>query len=72
VDYQSLLKHFYPAKDEGFELYSLNDRSDICKVANLGHLLSSGIGEMMKRYISAIAQDRRIPQVNTIDEMQQL
>jgi hypothetical protein len=63
---------YIPAKEGGFGLYSLHDRYDICKVANLGHLLSSTISDMMKRYIEAIESDRRIPLVNTIEEMQSL
>jgi hypothetical protein len=63
---------YIPAEDRSFGLYSLYDRYDICKVANIGHLLSNGIGKMMKRYISAIVHDRRITQINTIEEMEEL
>jgi hypothetical protein len=50
------LEYFYiQAKDGGFGLYSLHCRYDICKVANLGHLLRSGIGGVLKRYIAAVA-----------------
>jgi hypothetical protein len=63
---------YISAKDRGFGLYSLHDRYDICKIANLGHLLSNGLGDMMKRYIAAVAYDRKIPIINTIEEMEQL
>jgi hypothetical protein len=46
---------YISAKDGGFGLYSLHDRYEICKIANLGHQLSNGLGDMMKRYIAAVA-----------------
>jgi uncharacterized alpha/beta hydrolase family protein len=47
----------------------LHDRYDICKIANLGHFITNGLENMMKRYIAAVAYDRKIPIVNTIEEM---
>jgi hypothetical protein len=42
------------AKDSGFGMYALHDRYHICKIANLGHLLSSDIGGMMRKiYITS-------------------
>jgi hypothetical protein len=63
---------YIQTKDGGFGLYSLHDRFDICKVTNLRHLLSSGIGGMMKRSIAAVAYNRNDPLVTRIEEMQNL
>jgi hypothetical protein len=56
---------YMQAKDGGFGPYSLHDRFDICKVLNLGLLLSSEIGDMMERYIAAVAYERRAPTINS-------
>jgi hypothetical protein len=35
----------------------------------MGHLLSSNIGNMMKRYIGEVGRDRGIREVNTMEEI---
>jgi hypothetical protein len=35
----------------------------------MGHLLSSNIGNMMKRYIGLVGRDRGIREVNMIEEI---
>jgi hypothetical protein len=62
---------YIQAKDGGFGWFSLRDRYDICKLANMGHLLSSNIGSMMKKCIDLVGRDRRIREVNTIEEIEE-
>jgi hypothetical protein len=57
------------ARDGGFGLYSLKDRYHICKIANMGHLLSSKIGGIMRRYITQVALDRHVQTINDIDQI---
>jgi hypothetical protein len=57
------------SREGGFGLYFLYNRYHICKITNLGHLLNSGIGEMMRHYIIQVALDRH---VRTISDRNQL
>jgi hypothetical protein len=61
---------FYVRPKEGyFGLYSLKNRYHICKIANMGHLLSSEIGGMMRRYITQVALDGHVHTINDIDQI---
>jgi hypothetical protein len=57
-------------KDGGFGLYPLKDRYHIVKIANMGHLLRSYIGGMMRRFITQIALDRYVHKINDILKFQ--
>jgi hypothetical protein len=56
------------AKGDGFGLCFLNGRYDICKIPNLGHLIGREIGEVMKKCISALAYDRRVPSLIVLNK----
>jgi hypothetical protein len=56
------------ARDGGFGFLSLKDRYNICKVANMGHLLSSSIGTIYRHHITQLGIDRHIPMLNTVEE----
>jgi hypothetical protein len=62
----------FPVKSSTFSkrlmygLYSLHNRYDICKSA-IGHLLNSNIGNKMKRYIVAVAEERRVGLINYLE-----
>jgi hypothetical protein len=49
------------ARDGGFGLISLKDRYHICKIANMGHLLSSSIGSTYRRHITQVGIDIMVP-----------
>jgi hypothetical protein len=49
------LSIIYKREDRRFGLFYLHERNHICKIANLGHLLSSDIGAMMQRKITHVA-----------------
>jgi hypothetical protein len=53
-------------------LYSLHNGYDISKVPNLGHLLSSKIGDMKKRSIAIEAYDIKVPPINNYEKKQEL
>jgi hypothetical protein len=55
--------------DGGFGLLSLKDRYHICKIANMGHLLSSSIGETYRRHITQVGIDRNCKMYNTVEEV---
>jgi hypothetical protein len=57
------------ARDSGFGLLSLKDRYHICKIANIGHLLSSSIGATYRRHITQVGIDRHVPMLNTVEEV---
>jgi hypothetical protein len=57
------------AKDGSFGWFSLRDRYDRCKIANLGHSLNGYIRDTMKRYLRQIGRDRKRKQVSIIDQI---
>jgi hypothetical protein len=54
------------AKDGYSGFYSFHNRYSICKVANLGHLLSSGPGDIMKRYILRKEENYQVPTISRV------
>jgi hypothetical protein len=56
-------------RDGGFGLLSLKDRYHVCKIANMGHLLSSSLGDTYRRHITQVGIDRNWEMFHTIEEV---
>jgi hypothetical protein len=55
--------------DGGFDIYALQDRYHIFKMAKLGHPLSRSIGKTMPRYILQVVLDKNVSTVSDIDQI---